>query len=90
MRGEMSAGFAQIETRISIVYVVLVSLRVPQLISTSSDHNGLARVYNAAISSSQSSLHALRTTNNIEPAGFPVNSAQLSALPGMIDFYESK
>ncbi len=48
-----------------------------------SDHNTQARIHNASVNNSRNPLEPLRTPQNNESPGFPVDSAQLSTLSGM-------
>lgn len=57
-------------------------------ISVYSEYNTQARLYNAAISSSQQALEGIRTAANVQPAGFPANSSQISSLTSTKVFVE--
>src|SRR2546423_4434372 len=86
VRTEMNAGIASLETKISVVYV-LISFGHSELTSISSDHNGRARIHNAAVINEHHDLRPLKTQNDVEPDGFPRSSGQLATYTSMRDFH---
>ena len=79
MRTEMRAGFAGLETRISVVYV-FISFRDSGLTSTRSDYNSLARAHNATVNNARSLLQDLKTKTDVVPNGFPASPDDLSSI----------
>jgi len=86
MRTEMRAGFAGLETRISVVYV-FISFRDSGLTSTRSDYNSLARAHNATVNNARSLLQDLKTKTDVVPNGFPASPGDLSSIGCMRHFH---